>query len=231
MKLLFTICSTFLYCTVVAQPKYNAPLLDTLQQIAQTNTPAKHFAALYYRAIEKTNKYAGTKPDNVKEFIFGFESRFAPVFFRSYHDFVNHQPLPFSWQRYYADTGLNELQYQFMGMNAHINGDMWVALKEKYCYDTLKKYRQPLLKFQKALNSFFDSIYIATGKYKKIRRLHYLTLGFDKFIGRQMILHWRKRQQQMALLFYSDPKKAGRKLKHINSSMARYDKFALHWIQ
>jgi hypothetical protein len=231
MKFLVTISCTILCCTLKAQPKYNASLLDTLQQISQSNTPAKHFAQLYYRAIEKTNAYADTKPDSVKAFIFGFESLFAPTFFKSYRDFIVHQPQVFAWQRYYADTALNELQYQFMGMNAHINGDMWLALKDKYCYDTLKKYQQSLLQFQKTLNSFFDSIYIASRGYKKIKRLHMLTLGADKAIGRRMILYWRKRQEQMALLFYSDPGKCARKLKYIKRRMIRYDQFALRWIQ
>jgi hypothetical protein len=231
MRSLVTIGFIFLYSELLAQPKYNASLLDTLQEISQSNTPAKYFAKMYYNAIEITNVYAATKPDSVRAFIFGFESVFAPTFFKSYRNFKAHQPQVFAWQRYYADTTLNELQYQFMGMNAHINGDMWLALKDKYCYDTLKKYRQPLLQFQKTLNSFFDSIYVSGKQYKKIRRLHLLTLGTDKIIGRRMIFRWRKRQEQMALLFYSDPKKTARKLKYIKKRMIHYDRFAVHWIQ
>jgi len=231
VKFLVTYTITFFFFTASAQPKYNAALLDTLQQIAKVNTPAKYFARLYYNAIAVTNNYAATQPDNVRKFIFGFESLFAPTFFRSYRDFINHQPQVFSWQRYYADTGLNELQYQFMGMNAHINGDMWLALKDKYCYDTLKTYQQSLLQFQNTLNNFFDSIYAASGKYKKIKRLHTLTLGADKMIGRQMILHWRKRQERLALLFYSNPEKCARKAKRLKKRMAHYDSFALHWIR
>jgi hypothetical protein len=230
MKILLVISCMLVFGTLKAQPKYNAALLDTLQQIAQSNTPAKYFAKLYYNAIEKTNAYAATKPGNVRTFIFGFESLFAPTFFRSYRDFITHQPQVFAWQRYYADTALNELQYQFMGMNAHINGDMWLALKDKYSYDTLKKYRQPLLQFQRTLNVFFDSIYVSGKRYKKIKRLHLLTFGADKMIGRQMIFHWRKRQERMALLFYSNPEKCARKLKFIKKRMKHYDRFALHWI-
>lgn len=231
MKFLVVLTITILSVTAFAQPKYNACLLDTLQQIAATNTPAKYFAKLYYNAIEITNHYAATQPDSVRKFIFGFESLFAPAFFTSYRNFIAHQPQVFGWQRYYADTTLNELQYQFMGMNAHINGDMWLALKDKYSYDTLNKYRQPLLRFQKTLNTFFDSIYATSGRYKKIQRLHFLTLGTDKITGRRMIFRWRKRQVQTALLFYNNPKKCERKLRHIKKRMLHYDSFALHWIK
>ncbi|GAB2805637.1 DUF5995 family protein [Ferruginibacter profundus] len=231
MKFLVAIFCTAFLTTASAQPRYNALLLDTLQEIAGSNTPSKHFARLYYKAIESTNGYTITKPDSVKQFIFGFESVFAPAFFRSYRNYLTHQPQEFSWQHYYADTGLNELQYQFMGMNAHINGDMWRALKDKYGYDTLKKYRQPLLQFQKTLNSFFDSIYTATVKYKKVKRLHLFTLGADKIMGRQMIFTWRRRQVQMALLFYSNPAKCKRKLRRVKKRMQHYDKFAANWIK
>jgi hypothetical protein len=205
--------------------------LDTLQEIIESNTPSKYFARLYYKAIENTNRYAVTKPDSVKQFIFGFESLFAPAFFRSYRNYLTQQPQEFSWQHYYADTGLNELQYQFMGMNAHINGDMWLALKDKYGYDTLKKYKQSLLQFQKALNTFFDSMYVASGKYSKVKRLHFFTLGADKIMGRQMILNWRKRQVQLALLFYSNPVKCKRKLRRVKKRMQHYDNFAIDWIK
>jgi hypothetical protein len=214
-----------------AQPKYNARLLDTLHQIAATNTPAKYFAQLYYNAILATNTFAASKPDSVRNFIFGFESLFAPTFFQSYQNYIQHGPQVFSWQQYYSDTTLNELQYQFIGMNDHINGDMWLALKDKYGYDTLQKYRKDLLHFQKTLNTFFDSIYVASGRFKKIKHLHLFTFGADKIMGRQMILHWRKRQLHMALLYYRNPKKCAIKLRHLEKRMAHYNSFALHWIK
>jgi hypothetical protein len=231
MKFWIAITVALFAAKTTAQPRYNANLLDTLQQIAATGTPARHFAQLYYNAVINTNAYAAKKPDSVKDFIFGFESLFAPTFFKSYQNYIHHRPQVFSWQQYYADTTLNELQYQFMGMNAHINGDMWLALKDKYGYDTLHKYRKDLLRFQKALNTFFDSIYVASSSYKKIKHLHLITLGTDKIIGRQMIYHWRKRQLRMALLYYRNPQKCGRKLRHLEKRMAHYNRFALHWIK
>lgn len=231
MKFLGTIVIVIFSFTATAQQKYNAGLLDTLQQIARANTPSKYFAKLYYNAIGITNNYAAVQPDSVRQFIFGFESLFASAFFRSYQNFIHHQPQQFSWQRYYADTTLNELQYQFMGMNAHINGDMWLALKDKYSCDTLKKYRHDLLLFQKTLNTFFDSIYCTSGRYKKIHRLHFFTLGLDKNIGKHMIMHWRNRQEKLALLFYTHPQACGKKLTRLKKRMAHYDKFALRWIK
>lgn len=231
IRILLLLAIMFFSVELFAQQKYNAALLDTLQQIAGTNTLSKHFAQLYYRAIEATNRYSAKQTENIRRFIFGFESSFAPAFFRSYQDLVTSKPQIFNWQPYYADSTFNPLQYEFIGMNAHINGDMWQALKERYDFDTLEKYRKPLIKFQKALNTFFDSIYVTTGQYKKLKRLHLLTLGLDKVIGRKMLLHWRKRQVQLALLFYSDPKKCERKWKRTQYKMQRWNRFAVNWIK
>jgi hypothetical protein len=231
MKILLSVSLCLVFLSSFAQPKYNAALLDTLDNIANAPTPAKHFAKLYYKAIEITNRHAARLTEGDRHFIFGFESLFAPAFFNSFRDFNASRQQAFSWQRYYADSNLNELQYQFMGMNAHINGDMWTALKGKYDYDTLKKYRHVLIRFQKVFNVFFDSIYVTTGKYKKIQELHWLTLGLDKYIGRHMILHWRKRQVRMALLFYSNPEKCRRRQRYDQKRMLHYDRFAKKWIR
>lgn len=231
MKPVFAFIFIFLSLSAAAQPRYNANLLDTLKQIANSPTPARHFAKLYYRAIEITNAFADTLPENKKQFIFGFESYFGPAFFRSYKNYISQQPQQFSWQRYYADSTKNELQFQFMGMNAHINGDMWRALKDKYPYDTLVKYRITLIRFQKVFNTYFDSIYSGSGRCKKIHRLHLYTLGMDKYIGRYLILHWRKRQVRFAMLFYSNPARCERRWQNIQKRMLHYDRFAKKWIR
>jgi len=231
MRFITILLGMLISVIAVAQPRYNAALLDTLTFIASTKTPSQHFAGLYYNAIEITNNYAATQPDSVRRFIFGFEERFAPAFFTSYKNLNTHTPQIYCWQPYYTDTTLNDLQYKFIGMTAHINGDMWVALKDTYSYDTLKKYKKPLLKFQQALNVLFDSMYVTSAKYPKLRRLRFLTLGLDRLIGKKVILYWRKRQVQMALLYYSNPAKCERKNRRLKNTIRRWHRFAVKWIK
>ncbi len=214
-----------------AQPNYNADLLDTLGQIGNSNTPAKHFAKLYYQTIVITNNHISRQPENIRKFVFGFEARFASYFFNSYHNFLSNQPQIIIWQRYYSDTAFSELQYQFMGMNAHINGDMGKSLSDIYCLDTLKRYTPYLLKFQRSLNGLFDSIYLQTKKYKKIKRLHLLTLGTDKILGKRLILRWRKKQVHLAQLYHSNKKKYERISRRLRKKMNHNEHFALHWIK
>ena len=151
---------------------------------------------------------------------------FVPFFYKAHKNFVSKKPQKTPWQQYYTDTALNEMQYAFMGMNAHINGDMWEALKDKYSYDTLRKYKSSLIKFQKALNGIFDSAYVQSSKYKKLRRLHIYTFGLDKPLGKRMVLNWRKRQIKTAMLWYSNPAKCKRKLVRIQKRMIKLDRFA-----
>ncbi|MGC4104339.1 DUF5995 family protein [Ferruginibacter sp.] len=231
MRSLAIFLLAFLPAVITAQHRYNAALLDTLEQMSAGNSPARHFARLYHRAIEATNVYAKTQSEEIRQFIFGFEASFAPGFFQSERNFVGGKPQLPCWQAYYSDTGLNTLQYQFMGMNAHINGDMWLALKERHSYDSIKKYRGSLIRFQRALNVFFDSMYTASAGYKKIRMLHTLSLGTDRIVGKKIILHWRKRQVRMALLYYSDPEKCRRKQRRLENKMDRWNRFALRWIK
>lgn len=231
VKLVFTVVFALFFFHSKAQPRYNDGILDTLEKIAASNNQSAHFARLYHNAIEKTNEYARDQSGNVQQFIFGFETAFSQRFIKANGHFVNHEPQDFSWQYYYSDTAMSELQYQFIGMNAHINGDMWQALKEKYGYDTLKKYRKPLIRFQRALNVFFDSIYSTTATYKKIGRLHQYTLGLDKVVGRKMVLNWRKRQVKLAMLFYSKPRKCARKWRQLQKNMLRWDRRSTHWMK
>lgn len=105
-------------------------------------------------------------------------------------------------------------------MAAHINGDMWVALKDKYSYDTIKKYSRHLFKFQQAFNTLFDSVYATTGKYKKLKSLHFFTLGLDRYIGKATILRWRRKQVAMALLYYTNLQKCARKERRIQKNDA-----------
>jgi hypothetical protein len=229
------VCIVFFifYANIIASqtPRYNAQLLDTLQHINNTETPSKHFAKMYYQAIEITNTYANTQPENVKRFIFGFESAFGPLFFKAHNAHVQKTVIPITWQQYYKHTNHSELYYQFVGMNAHINGDMWHALVDAYTVDTLLYYKKQLLDFQTAFNTFFDSIYSTTKKYKKLKRLHTLTLGLDKAYGRKMVYRWRKRQVLMAIWYYNNPKKWKRKHKKLLRKKAFWDRYANRWLK
>jgi hypothetical protein len=218
-------------CTLYAQEVHNKPLLDTLQQIKSNITIAKHFADLYYEAIVITNKQLQTGAPNEIVFIEKFESQFAPLFFKQYDNYIEHNTINNVWNYYFDNKSLNDLQYKFIGMNAHINGDMAIALVNAHSLDSLKKHKNYLLKFQKTYNQFFDSILATTLQYKRVKTLHHLSLGLDKYIGRRMVYRWRKKAVQMALLWYTNKKKYYRCRNRLDHKMHRINTFAINNIK
>jgi Family of unknown function (DUF5995) len=224
----FTAVLFFLPGKIYSQtPKHNGALLSSLKEVSNCHCISKHFARLYYRVIEITTVYSETEPEAVKRFTDTLDAAFTALFFEAHNNYKNQKSQSFPWQRYYADTTLNELQYQFMGMNAHINGDLLMALKNKFCYDTLKKYRPYLLQYQKVLNPFFDSIYKSTYQYREAQQLHTLSMTLDKNYGRKMIYKWRKRQVTLALLWYKNPAAFQRRWKQLQHKMVKLDRFAI----
>jgi Family of unknown function (DUF5995) len=212
-------------------PVYNKAALDTLYGIIDKKTIAKPFAEMYIQSIAISNIYLHTLTAPQKEFITKFSSSFSNLFFEADRNFVSQKTIPKSWQFYYGNHNLNDLQYKFAGLNAHVNGDIWQALVTAHCYDSILRYRKTVINFQRSFDVFFDSIYKTTFAYKKLQLLHRLTLGLDKHIGKKMVYRWRKRQVALALLWYSNNKKFFRVRKRIDNKMRRLNRFALKWIK
>ncbi len=220
-----------LFCNaMVAQPRYNAALLDSALLITKSNTPSVHFARLYYPNYIISN-YANQQPLHIKEFIFAIEASFYHLFFAAHHNYISKNTQSPIWKSYYSTPNLNELQYQFLGINAHINGDMWVAITSNFTYDSIKANAHYLFNFQKQYSHYFDSIYALSYRYKKVRYLHHLTLGLDKYYGRKMIYRWRKRQVKLAMLWYSNNPKCLRKVKRVQRKMNRLNRFAIKYFK
>lgn len=231
MRYFFTLIVLCVSLVSYPQEVYNKPLIDSLTSITNTNTPSRHFAKLYLETILITNEHLVTQTDSIRQFVIGFETQFANYFFQAHQNYILNLPQDEIWKKYYSDTSLNELQFLFLGMNAHINGDMGNALKDIYDLSTLKKYTPNLLRFQRSIEDLYERIYLTGKPFKKVKKLHILTLGFDKLIGRKLILKWRKRQVKLAISYYSNEKKYNKLRRKINRKMYKSNQFALKWIR
>lgn len=221
-------CAAFMYSFINAQAP--ASVSDSLYKIAGSQTISRHFASLYYHSAREADLYAAARNAAAARFLKAFENSFASYFFRAVQTAHESAAQTFSWQRYYSRLDLNVFQYYFTGMNAHINGDMWQALVAAHPYDSIKKYRQVLISFQRPLGVLFDSTYTACRKYKKLNRFHQLTLGLDKWYGKKMMLHWRKKQIQLALLYYTNSARFTRRLRTTHHKMKRQDAWVVKWL-
>ena len=240
LRIYFLCCfSLFLPLIVVAQGNdlarqdlarnvsFNQIYLDSLASIEKGNTISQYFAGLYRQTIIITNDYAKHQTQAVQSFAFRLDDAFIPQFFQAHEAYLKGKEIPANWETYYQSDSLNSLQYQFLGMNAHINGDLHLALIQQFGYDSIKEHKRDLMSFQKVLNSIVDSIYGQTKAYPELKIFHDLTLGTNRIMAREMVRHWRRRQINLALLYYHKPKKYQRRLAHVQSLKAKWDKAVL----
>jgi hypothetical protein len=97
------------------------------------------------------------------------------------------------------------------GINAHINGDLWQALRDSYSKDEIKDIGNTVFLFHKSLLKIYINLYEEAKKQnKKIKTLHALTIGLAKSYGKHLLKKWRKRQINIATLYYSNQPKSGR---------------------
>ncbi len=199
--------------------------------IEKGKTISQHFAGLYRQTVIITNEYAKTKDQFASDFILRLDDAFIPIFFQAHEAFIKGQEIPANWKTYYQTGSLNSLQYQFLGMNAHINGDLHLALIQQFGYDSIKAHKKDLMSFQTVLNKILDSVYEQTKTYPELKIFHDLTLGTNRIMAREMVRHWRRRQINLALLYYHKPKKYQRRLHHVQSLKAKWDKAVLEHFQ
>jgi len=209
------------------QSQFNQSYLDSLLSIEKSQTISRHFAGLYRQTVLITNEFAKTKDQFESDFILRLDDAFIPIFFQAHEAFIKGQEIPANWKTYYQSDSLNSLQYQFLGMNAHINGDLHLALIQQFGYDSIKAHKKDLMSFQTVLNKIVDSVYEQTKAYPELKIFHDLTLGTNRIMAREMVRHWRRRQINLALLYYHKPKKYQRRLQHVQSLKVKWDKAVL----
>lgn len=205
-------------------------LLDSLRTAAQTTGPSRHFAGLYYNLTEKIRPYSQQLPEATRNFINRFSENFLQFFLEAHRCHLAGNPIPANWQRYYQQHD-HPLHNQFTGMNAHINGDMWQALRQTGPADTIRKYRRAMLQLQPVFRRFFDSLYTTALEEKRVRSLHGLTLGLGRWYGKIRIAHWRRRQVDLACMYDWNSQRFQRKWTRMQGRMARLDKWAGSWLR
>ncbi len=230
MKCLITIVFLLMICNVQAQFKDIDTLLVKLQSITEKNDKAKNFAKLYKVIVFLSIDYLKKLDEGEQQFIIDFEKEFLQLFTKPSDSFVNRSIVTGKWENYFNAPIQNELQYQFIGLNTHINGDMWFAIQQ-LPYDSIVKYKKVLSAFQQQIDLVWDSIYSTTLQYKKIGHLHKLSFGLSAIIGKRTLLKWRNSAIEIALLYTENKKLYLRKSRRQLRKMSKYNRLALKWIR
>lgn len=202
---------TFLFIVLVQMIGYTQEkdieieLLKKLDSISKSSSIARHFASLYFETTVLSIDFFANADPAAKNFIERLENKFAGFFFQSADAYFNKTEIPVVWQSYFRDSTLSPLQYKLLGINAHINGDIWQALTSEFSGEELMKNRNIYLRFQKGLQKqyqrFYDE-YVSSNL--KTGLLNNTTLGLTKIYGKMMLSRWRKRQLRLAILYHTD---------------------------
>jgi len=204
-------------------------LMHELDSIQQSNSIARYFASLYIKTTQNAEDFFQSADKPVKFFIQRLEIRFADYFFLSAQEYNQKRTISGNWNTYYSDSTLSALQYWLLGANAHINGDIWKALTSEFSPEELKEYKHSYFDYQKGLKKIYLDVYAAAvASSPVVRLLHNFTFGSDHCYGKLMLARWRKRQMNLAILYFANKDRFSKKLRRLNYKMGHLNNLILH---
>lgn len=202
-------------------------LAKQLDSIASGPSVSRHFARLYTETVLLSLQHYQHQDPSRREFIRRFEERFAAFFFRASLTEGNGDSSAV-WKNYYSDSSRTPLQYQLLGINAHINADLSAALISTFSQEELRDNRKEFLRFQQGLRVQFHHFYSENiGATRLTRVLGVLPFDLARRWGSNMMRRWRKRQFRIAWTHFSNPEKSARLLRQTNRARERTDRLIL----
>jgi|CXWL01.1.fsa_nt_gi hypothetical protein len=203
-------------------------LLQKLDSIKNSSSVSRHFAGLYFNTTNKVVDFFLSKPEKERMFIQRLETSFADYFFRSAHAFAEGATVAEEWETYFKDTSLSPLQYQLLGINAHINGDIWRALVSAFSLEEIQNGKKSYFEFNRELINQYREFYNwSIAEDARIKLLHTVTAGIDKLYGKLMLIRWRKRQLRLATLYYKDRNRFNKQMGRLNKKMRHINELIL----
>lgn len=203
-------------------------LLKKLDSITNSNSIASHFAKLYVESTEEAVRYFQKENQEKRSFIVRFEKSFAGYFFAAAEAYKNGNSISVVWKDYFAESSLNPLQYELLGINAHINGDIWQALVTEFSWNELKQNRKIFLEFQKVLKNIYSNFHRrALKENEKMKYLHVISFGIERIYGKLMLKRWRKRQYNLVDWYYNKREKFHTELQILHGKMRRINRLIL----
>src|SRR5438045_857900 len=115
-----------------------------------------------------------------------------------------------------------------MGVNAHINGEMWQAIVAACPKRDIDEHRKQYRRFEDAIakvySPVFDSI-LARNRY--VRLVNSMTNGLAMVFGEKVLSKWRMRSVNLAILYYTNSAKFKRRLATLNRKKQKVDRLIL----
>lgn len=231
LNLIFLAGLFFTTSAMRAQPPETGPsVMHILDSVRHHPGPARHFAELYYLTTINATEFFQKAPEPVQSFMNRFELNFLKRFTDAADSFRLGKPIPDVWKSYFADTVYSQLQYHLLGINAHINGDIWQALVATAHADTLELYKKDYIRYGKGLLMIYRDFYRSALLDMHFRKWHSISLGLSRTYGKLLLKHWRKRQWTLATLFYRQKGRFINKIRLVQSKMTHNNTLILRML-
>lgn len=203
--------------------------VQKVDSISHTTGIARHFAGIYTKSMSNIAMKMQSMEGGVQAFVKKFEIGFINYFLEACAESENGQlPSGSVWSCYFSNPGVQPWQHVLIGVNAHVNGDIWKGLVKNFSENEIRRYKKNLLAFQssiaKAFNPLFEEI-MEQSAY--LRFINSFTKGMAKRFGEWLIFNWRRRQIDLAILYFQDQKKFEKKFAVINRKKQRIDRVIL----
>lgn len=198
-----------------------------MDSLSRLNSPAAYFAVLYLETtVHAVYRFSAASPDE-KAFMEKFEIAFAGLFFSAVQ--ASDSTMPAVWKNYFSPSVKHPVKRLLLGINAHVNGDLWQALALNFSAAALKQYRPAFLQFQKELTKLYRTYYVGTVRsFQKLKIADAVSGGLFRKTGLILFANWRKQQYRLALLYHLNPVRFRKKLARISRRKERRDQFIMH---
>mgnify|MGYP001195670462 CR=1 FL=1 len=204
--------------------KNYSPLWHSLDSITNQTGVERHFAAVYVWATKAADDYIATLPDTPKILMTKLQLNFAELFKKGISDAKVGENNDI-WSVYFKEKNLTPVQYKLLGTNDHINGDSWKVLTSSFTRDELDIVAPYYHHCTLELFSVIDSLHFHVIKNsKRMKTLHFISLGTDKLIARRMLTKWRAKQFNLALNYFDNVKMFETEHKKIEAYRKRMQK-------
>lgn len=202
-----------------------------VDSIAHSNTLSSPFCKVYYNSMKNIEYQIKNFDPGAKAFIQKFETGFADYFLRA---FVNEKNKDISaspeWKFFFSNPNAKPWQLVLLGVNAHTNVNIWQALVSNFSEEDIRRYKKQMLAMQssiaKVYDQFFDTL-LANNSY--VRFINTFTFGVAKKFGERIVYKWRRRNVNLAIMYYHNPERFTRRLAIVKRKKEKIDQRILRY--
>ncbi len=200
-----------------------------IDSISKTKSKAQPFAFVYIKSMENISRQMQTMDSSIQNFVIRFEAAFADYFLDACIDFEKETLSQQSyWHCFFNAQQIPWWKRVLLGVNVHVNADIWQALVRKFSLEELKKFRKPFLSLQpsvaKVHSAVFDTVLAHSGY---LRFINFITFQQDRKLGELILYRWRNRNINLAILYFEQPGKFNKKWKRVQRKKKKIDRIIL----